>query len=196
MSFIFEQDQLEDYATIKQVFSKNECEQIIKYANLKQKNNAEINLNNETKKDSFIRQTKLAWISLDNCETYEMFELFKRFGSVAYHLNEQFFKFDLFGFSEDFQFCEYNAPNDKYDWHMDKCFGKGIRKLALTLQLNDPNEYEGGNFEIMTGKDPLTIKLEQGEIVAFPSYILHRVTEVTKGKRNSLVGWASGKSFK
>jgi PKHD-type hydroxylase len=196
MSFIFEQDQLEDYVTAKKVFSKSECEQIIKYANLKQKNNAEICLNNKITIDSSIRQTKLVWISLEDCETYEMHELFKRFGSVAYHLNEQFFKFDLFGFSEDFQFCEYNAPNDKYDWHMDKVFGKGIRKLSLTLQLNDPNEYEGGNFEIMTGKNFETIKLEQGEVIVFPSYILHRVTEITKGKRNSLVGWASGKPFK
>jgi PKHD-type hydroxylase len=64
------------------------------------------------------------------------------------------------------------------------------------LQLNDPNEYEGGNFEIMTGKNIETIKLEQGEVIVFPSYILHRVTEITKGTRNSLVGLASGKPFK
>ena len=30
----------------------------------------------------------------------------------------------------------------------------------------------------------------------FPSYILHEVTEVTKGVRYSLVAWANGEYFK
>jgi predicted 2-oxoglutarate/Fe(II)-dependent dioxygenase YbiX len=30
----------------------------------------------------------------------------------------------------------------------------------------------------------------------FPSYVLHEVTPVTKGERNSLVAWISGDNFK
>jgi PKHD-type hydroxylase len=39
------------------------------------------------------------------------------------------------------------------------------------------------------------VKLGRGEIVIFPSFILHRVTPVTKGKRRVIVGWALGPNF-
>ena len=34
-----------------------------------------------------------------------------------------------------------------------------------------------------------------GAMVLFPSYLLHRITEITKGTRYSLVGWAHGNSY-
>ena len=40
------------------------------------------------------------------------------------------------------------------------------------------------------------MKKEQGILVLFPSYILHEVKPVTKGERNSLVAWVTGKQFK
>ena len=36
----------------------------------------------------------------------------------------------------------------------------------------------------------LPVPLEQGEIVVFPSLLLHQVTPVTEGKRYSLVLWS------
>ena len=36
----------------------------------------------------------------------------------------------------------------------------------------------------------------QGTLILFPSFILHEVTPVTKGERNSLVSWITGKPFK
>ena len=35
-------------------------------------------------------------------------------------------------------------------------------------------------------------KLDKGEIFVFPSWMLHRVTPVTKGKRKVIVGWGLG----
>ena len=40
------------------------------------------------------------------------------------------------------------------------------------------------------------MKKEQGTLIIFPSYILHEVKPVTKGERNSLVAWVTGKQFK
>ena len=40
------------------------------------------------------------------------------------------------------------------------------------------------------------MKKEQGTLILFPSYTLHEVKPVTKGERNSLVTWVTGKSFK
>ncbi len=37
---------------------------------------------------------------------------------------------------------------------------------------------------------------KQGTLIVFPSYTLHEVTPVTKGERNSLVTWVTGKPFK
>jgi len=41
-----------------------------------------------------------------------------------------------------------------------------------------------------------TPQLRKGSIIAFPSYILHQVTPVTKGVRKSAVLWLSGPAFK
>jgi len=40
------------------------------------------------------------------------------------------------------------------------------------------------------------MKKEQGTLTIFPSFVLHKVTPVTKGERNSLVTWVTGKQFK
>ena len=37
---------------------------------------------------------------------------------------------------------------------------------------------------------------QQGDLVLFPSYMLHKVKPVTKGERNSLVGWVTGKQLR
>lgn len=37
---------------------------------------------------------------------------------------------------------------------------------------------------------------DKGTVIIFPSYILHRVTPVTKGVRKSLAVWISGPRFK
>ena len=40
------------------------------------------------------------------------------------------------------------------------------------------------------------IEMNKGDIVVFPSYLMHRVTPVTRGERYSLVAWACGEQFK
>jgi PKHD-type hydroxylase len=70
------------------------------------------------------------------------------------------------------------------------------RKLSLVLQLSDPSEYEGGELQTMSGPNHCAVDRQKGLIAAFPSYMLHRVTPVTKGTRYSLVVWICGPSFK
>ena len=48
-------------------------------------------------------------------------------------------------------------------------------------------------FEDNTGS--IAVK-QQGTLILFPSYVLHQVTPVTKGERNSLVAWVTGDKFK
>lgn len=134
------------------------------------------------------------------------FWIFNNLNQVVENLNNQFYGFDLNGY-DTFQYTVYNAEeNGTYDWHVDMCFGKTApeqmiepRKLSLTMLLNEPGvDFEGGDFQISLGSDEEieTVQLKKGRIIAFPSFILHRVTPVTKGVRKSIVIWVTGPKFK
>ena len=64
----------------------------------------------------------------------------------------------------------------------------------MTLLLNDPSEFEGGDLELMApGKFE---ELKQGHAIIFASFLNHRVNPVTRGIRQSLVCWFGGKPFR
>jgi PKHD-type hydroxylase len=69
------------------------------------------------------------------------------------------------------------------------------RKLSLTLQLSPPEAYEGGGLEFF-GAGELSVSRLQGTLIAFPSFLHHRVTPITRGKRESLVMWWHGPAFR
>ncbi|MDB2656544.1 2OG-Fe(II) oxygenase [Crocinitomicaceae bacterium] len=70
------------------------------------------------------------------------------------------------------------------------------RKLSVTVQLSDPDEYEGGDLEFMINHKTVKAPRKKGTIVVFPSFIMHRVTPITKGTRQSIVGWVSGPPYR
>ena len=72
-----------------------------------------------------------------------------------------------------------------------------VRKLSFTLQLSDPDEYEGGNVQLIDdGGKSYIIPRQRGTIVLFDSRTSHRVLKVTKGTRRSIVGWVVGPRWK
>tara|TARA_R110000822_G_scaffold272417_2_gene394983 strand:- start:951 stop:1568 length:618 start_codon:yes stop_codon:yes gene_type:complete len=114
--------------------------------------------------------------------------------------------------AENAQFTKYKL-NQYYTWHQDsskepmdapgELRHNKIRKLSVTCQLSDENDYYGGNLEFQTrlNIDPNKIfscnkARQKGTIVVFPSHMWHRVTPVTKGTRYSLVVWTFGEQFK
>jgi len=142
--------------------------------------------------DLSYRRSKVDWIG--NAPDTEW--VFKKLGEVVSILNAKYFNFDLIGFGEHLQLTNYdNAEHGMYGWHQD--YGVGAsRKLSMVVQLTDPSEYEGGNLQIRTEKEPNTVRKQRGLIAVFPSYVLHQVTPVTQGSRQSLVAWVSGPRFK
>ena len=68
-----------------------------------------------------------------------------------------------------------------------------VRKLSFTLQLSDPDEYEGGNVQLIddSGKSYIAPR-QRGTIILFDSRTQHRVIKVKKGVRKSIVGWVLG----
>ena len=71
-----------------------------------------------------------------------------------------------------------------------------IRKLSFSLQLSDPEDYNGGDLVIYNGNKPVKTKRQRGYMLVFPSFSVHEVTKLTKGTRYSLVGWIAGENFK
>ena len=68
------------------------------------------------------------------------------------------------------------------------------RKLSCVVQLTDPNEYEGGDFEMfdLTEYPNAQEVRAQGSTIFFPSFVPHQAHPVTKGKRYSLAVWFEG----
>lgn len=78
----------------------------------------------------------------------------------------------------------------KYDWHVDTALLSHRRTdLSWTLFLSDPDEYEGGEMEIQMGSYNAKVKCQSGQMVVYPSGLLHRVNEVPSGDRTVIVGW-------
>jgi PKHD-type hydroxylase len=141
-----------------------------------------------------VRLSETGWIGLNPDSAF----IYDNLAFIARQLNGQFFDFDLFGFVEDIQYTVYRENGGHYGWHIDRGVnsGQAPRKLSLVLQLSDPSEYEGGDLELFTELEPMQMEKKQGFVVAFPSFVLHRVTPVTSGTRRTLVVWLSGPKFK
>ena len=59
--------------------------------------------------------------------------------------------------------------------------------------LSDPDEYEGGNLQMMNGeRQTYVISRQKGGLVVFDSRTTHRVQKIKKGIRKSIVGWVVG----
>jgi PKHD-type hydroxylase len=185
-SWNFELDQINLYAFWNNAFSKKECQTIINIAKDKGL------IKGKTKEESDIRDSKISWLyPVDNMDW-----VFRRVTDITLNLNERFFKFDLFGLNEGFQFTNYEAPSGKYGKHVDRGMNMPVRKLSISIQLTNPEEYEGGELYLYDDDKGTLMDKTQGTLIMFPSYVLHEVMPVTKGERNSLVTWVTGKQFK
>ena len=154
--------------------------------------NAQVGNGGEGVVNPNLRRSQVSWLT----NTTETKWVFEKLASVISQMNAQHFRFDLTGFGEPLQLTNYDqSENGMYGWHQD--YGGGVsRKLSMSVQLTDPSEYEGGNLQVMTSSEPQNVRKQRGLIAIFPSYVMHQVTPVTQGSRQSLVTWVSGPAFK
>jgi PKHD-type hydroxylase len=184
-------DRVEHWAFFDNAFTDEQCDDLVEYCNKQDLNEGVVGYASANEEQ--IRKSRIAFIP----PTEFMVPYYQKLSAIVLSLNEQFFKFDLYGFGENLQFTEYVAPSGKYDSHVDRAYGIAVRKLSIVLQLTDPDTYEGGDLELIPQiENPHKMPRKRGTLIAFPSYQLHRITPVTKGTRNSLVGWINGKQFK
>jgi len=184
----FELDKLESWAYWESVFSVEECQKIIDIGNKK----GLIKGTTKSKKLKNYRDSNISWLYPED----DLQWVYQRLTDVILSLNDRFFKFDIFGFVEGLQFTHYKKPSGKYKKHIDRGMDHIIRKLSLSVQLSNPDSYEGGDFVLHQQEDPIILPKEQGKLILFPSHTLHEVKPVTKGERYSLVAWVTGPQFK
>jgi uncharacterized FlaG/YvyC family protein len=100
----------------------------------------------------------------------------------------------------DLAYIETYEGKHPLDWHTDigSRYPWNKRKLSFSIIVNDPKEYEGGILEINNGSGNGIIvpPNNKGSLIFFPSFMLHRVTTVTKGVRKSIVGFIGGEPYR
>ena len=83
-----------------------------------------------------------------------------------------------------------SSKNMHYGRHVDNPFmSSGRSDLSFTISLTNKNSYKGGELNIETINSEKEFKLNNGEIVIYPSTFLHSVNKVTDGERIVCVGW-------
>ena len=179
--------------TTTPLFTPDQCQQIIASGRAQKPQQAQEGMDKpgggtDTKK----RVTTISWIPFK-----EMGHMYQDLNLFIQKTNENHFGFGDIRVTENAQFTEY-PEGGFYDWHMDCDVNMGheppVRKISMTLLLNDPSEFEGGDLELMApGK---FANLKQGHAICFASFLNHRVNPVTRGMRQSLVVWFGGKAFR
>ena len=144
----------------------------------------EANVGGKSSTSNNIRSTKISWITDKNI----LLTLKDKIFEINKNKNWNYDITDMF----PFQYSVYHE-NDHYDWHVDVGsihLGQKERKISFSLILND--NYRGGELEFKDSNENMSLDLNKGDMVTFPSFLEHRVKPVLNGTRISLVGWMLG----
>jgi len=177
------------WVIIENAFSRDQCEQLNKVFT---DNNAQDGGLVAGRFDTAVRQSSLVWLP----EGDEFDWVGQRIARLASNANRDVFRYALDGFEEQVQLASY-GPGHYYDWHIDRGCGAiaGRRKLTISVQLSDPDEYVGGEFELNADGHPFQAPRNQGSMIAVAAHTLHRVAPIVTGNRRSLVAWLHGPDF-
>lgn len=178
--------------TTKPVFTPEQCQMIINAGRSEPKVTAEVGGGAKGTVDTKTRTSHISWIPFK-----KMHEMYKAIEKIMKTTNGNHFGFDGMQITEMAQYTEY-PEGGFYDWHIDNdvnCSHEPpVRKISMSCLLSAENEFEGGDLELM--QEGRSVKLKQGQIIFFASFIRHRVKPVIKGNRKSLVMWFGGTPFK
>ena len=178
--------------TIGPIFTVKLCKEIIDLSSTLKKEQGKISHKEKKEvREHIHRRATIKWIPFNKMQS-----MYDDLIYLIQKINRNHFGFSNIQITEPAQVSEY-SKGQFYDWHTDSSLDMDteppVRKLSMTLLLNDPSEFEGGNLEI-AGKKMSHMK--QGYAAIFASFLQHRVTPVTKGVRKSLVVWFNGEPFR
>jgi PKHD-type hydroxylase len=190
---------LGEWCYFKSYISKETCKNIIEMSTGLPEQDAVVGIHNSARVNSETRRSKIRFIQEYH---YNYGFLFDILWKTARQANNDFFNFHLSKLNY-IQLAEYNSSyKGEYKDHHDVFWLNGDptyhRKLSCIIQLTDPNEYEGGDFELIdtsSKPDANDIK-QQGTIIFFPSFFMHRAKPVTAGIRHSIAAWFDGPKWR
>jgi PKHD-type hydroxylase len=173
-------------------FSAGDCERIIALAGAEALEDAGLvgGVANHN-----LRRADIAWLDERDGAGWVM----DRIIEIVAEANREAFDFDLREFAESPQVARYDGDREgHFTWHSDIGDGPVARKRKLTMvvQLSEPDAYDGGALELMPDAGVAMAGRARGAATVFPSFVLHRVTPVTRGTRHSLTIWAHGPAFR
>lgn len=138
-----------------------------------------------------VRRTRICWLEMDQHPW--VYHLVWTMAQAA----NQLLRFDLAPAPEKIQLARYDALDQGFfDWHADTVPSDMTRKLSISVPLNAPSDYEGGVLELHQGTTIIQAPQSPGMPIIFPSWLIHRVTPVTRGARYSLVAWVRGPNWR
>lgn len=77
-----------------------------------------------------------------------------------------------------------------YDWHIDELqINNVLTHYSMTIFLNDPEDYEGGELVIIRDGKKEQYKLQAGKALIYSTGMPHRVNSITKGNRLVCISW-------
>ena len=139
------------------------------------------------------RSTRLRWLPQSRTTAW----LYDRVLAIAKQVNRDAgWRFKRLSFVTTMQVGTYSADDETpghLHWHADqewvdensRAEANQIRIISLSVQLSAADDYQGGELQI--GR--WNASKRQGDALVFPSFEVHRVSEVTAGQRTSLVAW-------
>lgn len=224
------------WSFIKDFLTPEQCDNIVELGELFDREEGRIpEFTPDGKKNPLLdshRKCKIAWFTYDAAEALGVVdEIGRIYETIDSQFNSVLNVIGLHGLDistrEAFQYTEY-FEGDHYGWHKDAHdepypysldeygqaahpYGGKIRKMSMSIFLNDPKEWEGGDLEIEDnwnwgpdhpwnriqkfGPSDRYRGIKKGSAIIFQSDTWHRVTRVTEGNRKSLVAWFVGDPY-
>lgn len=181
------------------ILTPQQCQELIRLGQAEPQSDGAIMVaGHPDKKDYTARKSEISWIPFDKAP-----KIYSDLLGWMQLVNRNRFGFEGMEMHEAGQYSEY-SKGDFYKWHIDLGVNgtpmPPVRKISLSLLLNDPKEFEGGELEIFSRagdtNDNFVFKLKQGQPLFFASFHVHRVKPIISGNRKSLVMWFGGTPFK
>ena len=177
--------QIHNYFEVyKSHFDGKECKQIIDLHH----NNHLIRSTISNTAGLTLRESDLFWIPrIPDTEW-----IFSRLWNVVSLYNSNY-GFELSDDMGQAQLTRYQS-GQHYEWHMDLGARQlSLRKITAVVELAPKDLMKGGGLEIFYGGSiENKVDLDVGDVVVFPSFVMHRASLVESGTRWSLVLWLNG----
>jgi predicted 2-oxoglutarate/Fe(II)-dependent dioxygenase YbiX len=174
-------------------FTKEQCQYLIKLCD----ENSVLSTDYEHNKTGSHNETRPLDLVQNNSYSLDLIKhkwVYDQLIKIMNECNEHFL-FDI-NKLEIINLIKYNI-GDHYKKHHDLLMEMdGSRKLTISIQLSDSEDYTGADLILHTGEIPVLAGRVASEGIVFVANIVHEVTAITKGTRYALVVHCSGPKWK